>query len=122
MRLEWHCMQHVLLLVRRVAAVALAAVSMGLHAPVFAASISENAHAPNSDCAGMPAGACTDMAGCVEHLPAALNAMQAPQSAMQSPAVDSLRAVPERSVMQMPIAPIARYGPPAYLEFHSLLL
>lgn len=116
-------MRELLRVLRCLSGAALAIVLMGLHAPAFAAGVESPVLAtPHHDCAAMPAGSCADMAACAERLPPAVDAPQARQPAMQIAAPDTSPIGRERGAVHMPAARIARYGPPAYLKFRSLLL
>jgi hypothetical protein len=115
-------MRDVLLLLRHATAAVLSAALMGLHAPAIAAGMGENVHASNADCAGMPAESCDDMAACAERSPFAVHAAPAPQPALQVASAASSSSGFSCSAPRMPVARIARYGPPAYLRFCSFLL
>ena len=116
-------MRELLLLFRRLAGAALAVILMALCAPAFAVGADNPAvAAPNHDCGAMPAGSCDDMAACAERLQVNVAAVQAPQPAMQFSAPDSPLTGRVHGAVQMPVARVARYGPPAYLKFSSLLL
>lgn len=116
-------MKGLLRFLRRPAGVALAAVLLGLHLPAIAAETGDARAAPSrQDCTTMPPASCADMAACAERLTVAAPAVKASQPAVQSAIPNPARVGARASAARMPVARIARYGPPPYLEFRTLLL
>lgn len=108
-------------LAQQVLGLILASAFLVLAAPASAVSPESPHGAPVGSCAGMAAGAC--MEACRSGSASAINSAQSPQSAAEHVAARPLISHIGRSrPVRLPVACAARYGPPAYLKFQSLLL
>ena len=106
---------------RRLLGLVAASVFLAMALSAFAA-LPGSAHAVSAgSCEEMAAAACLE--ACRPGSPAAAHSAQSSEPAGEGAA--ALRSAPFSSHFKpaaLPVARVARYGPPAYLEFRSLLL